>query len=115
MPRLLAPLKQSLSHDNILFYRQNCDDKRMVNWQVTATTIYCDAVDDEATLLLYRDFSVKCTGYTRYGDPEPETLDVLQKKSRQSGKPLKCEGPECWRISQYREKIMSEEVRPGMT
>ena len=26
----------------------------MVNWQVTATTIYCDAVDDEITLLVYK-------------------------------------------------------------
>lgn len=87
----------------------------MVNWQVTATTIYCDAVDDEATVLVYRDFTVKCTGYDRYGDPEPETLDVLQKKSSQSGRPLKCEGPECWRVSQYRDKIMSEEAEPDIT
>ena len=35
----------------------------MVDWQVTATTIYCDAVDDDVTLLVYKDGSAKCTGY----------------------------------------------------
>jgi len=35
----------------------------MVNWQVTEVTIYCDAVDDEVTIQVYKDGSVKCTGY----------------------------------------------------
>jgi len=85
----------------------------MVDWQVTATTIYCDAVDDEATVLVYRDFSVKCTGYSRYGEPDQETFAVLSKKSKQSGRHLECEGPECWRVTQYKEKLIAEETEQG--
>ena len=111
-PTFPPPLKHRPSRDNILFYKQNYDDKAMVNWQVTATTIYCDAIDDEATILVYRDFSVKCTGYDRYGTPEPEKPDMQRNKSEQSLKSLNCEGPVCWRVSQYRDRIMSEEAEP---
>jgi hypothetical protein len=38
----------------------------MVNWQVTATTVFCDAVDDEVTIIVYKDWSVKCTGHEKY-------------------------------------------------
>ena len=40
----------------------------MVNWQVTATTLYCDTVNDEVTILVYKDWSVMCTGYTKYSN-----------------------------------------------
>ncbi len=53
------------------------------NWQVTATTVYCDAVDDEVTLLVYKDWSTKCTGYSKYGEPGREIVSVLSKKSNQ--------------------------------
>ncbi|MCJ7791782.1 MAG: hypothetical protein MUP49_05195 [Dehalococcoidia bacterium] len=39
---------------------------RSLDWQVTATTIYCDAVDDDVTILVYKDWSTKCTGYKKY-------------------------------------------------
>ena len=48
----------------------------MVNWQITATTIYCDAVDDEVTLLVYTDRSVRCTGYKKYGEPSQEIVEL---------------------------------------
>jgi len=35
-------------------------------WQVTATAIYCDAVDDEVTILVYKDWSTERTGYKKY-------------------------------------------------
>lgn len=35
----------------------------MVDWRVTATTIYGDAVDDDVTVLVYEDWSTRCTGY----------------------------------------------------
>ena len=41
----------------------------MVDWKVTATTIHCDAVGDEVTILVYKDGSVKCIGYDKYGKP----------------------------------------------
>lgn len=80
----------------------------MVSWQVTATTIYCDAVDDEVTLLVYKDWSVKCTGYKKYGEPSGDTIDLLKKKSRQLKRQVECVGPECCRVTQYKEKLLSE-------
>jgi hypothetical protein len=81
----------------------------MVNWQVTAATIYCDAIDDEVTLLVYKDWSVKCTGHPKYGKTSKGASNLLKKKSRQLGRALECEGPECQRAIQYRDKLKTEE------
>ena len=54
----------------------------MVDWQITATTIYCDAVDDEVTLGVYKDRSTKCTSYEKYGAPDKDTAKVMKKKSK---------------------------------
>ena len=83
----------------------------MVNWQVTATTIYCDVVDDEATILVYKDWSTKCTGYDKYYQPNKETLKLLIRKNKQLKRQLKCEGLKCYRVSQYKEKLFSEEAK----
>ena len=69
----------------------------MPSWQVTATTVRCDAVDDEITLLVYRDWSVKCTGSRGEGSV------------RRSG----CTGPECRLALDYMQKLMAEEERPA--
>ncbi len=80
----------------------------MVNWQLTAATIYCDAVDNEVTILVYKDRKTKCTGYSKYGEPNKETAEVLKKKSQQLKRRLECEGPECYRMTQYRDKLFAE-------
>ena len=85
----------------------------MVDWQVTAVTIYCDAVDDEVTVLVYKDFSTKCTGYGKYSEPRKEILSLLRRKSKQLGRRLECEGPECHRVIQYKEKLLAEETGKG--
>jgi len=85
----------------------------MVNWQVTATTIYCDAVDDEVTLLVYEDWSVRCTGYEKYGELDKDTIKLLKKRSRRLKRQLKCVGPECRRVIQYRDKLFSQEANKG--
>ena len=82
----------------------------MVNWQVTATTIYCDAVDDEVTVLVYKDFSTKCTGYRKYYGPTKEISNRLRRKSKQLKRQLGCEGIQCHRLIQYREKLLAEEA-----
>ena len=82
----------------------------MKDWQVTATTIYCDAVTDEVTVLVYRDFSTKCTGYSKYGEPGEETLKLLGKKSKKLKRSLRCEGLGCSRVVQYKEKLLAEEA-----
>jgi len=84
----------------------------MVNWQVTATTIYCDAVDDEVTFLVYKDWSAKCTGYVKYGEAGSDAIELL-KKGRRMKQQLGCDGPECRRMIQYKEKLQAEEVQKG--
>ena len=82
----------------------------MINWQITATTIYCDAIDDEVTLLIHKDGLSKCTGHNKYGTPDKETVKEIKGKSRQFKKQLKCEGPECYRVIQYKDKLFADET-----
>jgi len=79
-------------------------------WQVTAKTIYCDAVDDEVTELIFKDFSAHCTGFKKYNQPNEITLDIIKKKTRKHNKKLECEGEQCPRVVSYKEKIQAEET-----
>jgi hypothetical protein len=82
----------------------------VADWQVTATTIYCDAVDDEVTILVYKDGSIRCTGYKKYVEnPDKETAQMLKKKGKRLGRNLKCEGPQDSRVTSYRDKLTAEE------
>ena len=80
----------------------------MVNWTITATTIYCDSVEDEVTFIANRDGQLQCTGYKRYFKPGRETARLMKIKSKQAGKKIVCEGLECSRVTQYRSKLISE-------
>ncbi len=80
----------------------------MVNWIVTATTIYCDAVAGEVTVIVDKDGASKCTGYTKYYKPDKETSKSIKAKSKQLGKQLGCEGLECHRVTQYRDRLQAE-------
>lgn len=53
------------------------------------TTIYCTAVADEVTIMVYRDFTTRCTGFTKYS---------------QSG----CRGGDCPSLTEYRDKLARE-------
>ena len=80
----------------------------MVNWMVTATTVYCDAVADEVTVIADKDGALKCTGYTKYYKPDKETSKSIRAKSKQLGKQLECEGLDCYRVTQYQDKLQAE-------
>lgn len=71
----------------------------MVDWQVTATTIFCDAVGEEVTLLVFKDMSAKCTGSTKHAATQ-------NGKNRRVDR--KCEGKSCSRLTQYRDKVFTE-------
>jgi hypothetical protein len=81
----------------------------MVNWQVTAKTIFCDAVDDEITIIVQKDWSVRCTGYSKYNE-SGEGASNLKKKAKKIKRQLKCEGQECSRVIQYKERLFNEET-----
>jgi hypothetical protein len=76
----------------------------MADWQITATTIFCEDIDDEVTLLVYGDGTAKCTAQPKYAQPDKETIKALKKKSKQKGKALRCRGVDCPRIPEYRKK-----------
>ena len=67
----------------------------MVNWQVTAKTIYCEAVQEEVTIIIRKDWSVQCTG--------------CRESSGSTGAVNGCEGLGCSRIARYKEQLMKEE------
>ncbi len=71
----------------------------MVNWTVTATTMYCDSINGEVTIMVYKDGSAKCTAYNKQAKPVP-----------QKRKP-KCEGLECKQVTGYRDRLFAEESK----
>jgi hypothetical protein len=73
----------------------------MVNWQVTAATLRCDVVGEEVTLLVYKDWSVKCTVYAKFA--------ASGMKARKSYSRQRCEGTRCKIASDYLKKLQSEE------
>ncbi len=82
----------------------------MVNWQVTAATIYCDAVADEVTVLVYKDGTAKCTGYAKYGEPGRGVEAMARKKGRELKRNIECRGQGCSLMTRYRDKLLAEEA-----
>lgn len=81
------------------------------DWQLTATTIKCEAVDDEITIMVKPDGEARCASYARYGSTDKNAQTGLQKKTGKRGFTPKCEGPDCRRVTEYRDRIMAEEER----
>lgn len=79
------------------------------SWQLTATTIKCEAVDDEITIMVNPDGTAKCASYDKYGSPDKKTLADMEKRAKKLGFTPKCEGPTCRRITDYRDQILAEE------
>ncbi len=75
----------------------------MTDWQLTATTIFCEDVNDEVTIMVYKDGRTKCTGYDIY--IKQESLSSVSK----SGNTPQCHGPICHRVTEYKDRIFSEE------
>jgi hypothetical protein len=82
----------------------------MSDWKVTAKTILCDAVDDEVTLLLYRDGTIHCTGCKKYTQPNSITRALIKSKNSSLKRRIKCEGEGCPRVAGYKEQILAEET-----
>jgi hypothetical protein len=82
----------------------------MVDWQVTATTIYCDAVDDDVTIIVNKDWSTRCLGYRKYVENlDKETAKKLKRKAKELGRNLRCEGPLDCKASDYKEILVAQD------
>jgi hypothetical protein len=87
-----------------------------VDWQVTATTIYCDSVDDEVTLIVNKDGSARCTGLKKYTEPSPQTIRMVKQKKKADKRNLSCRGSSCTAAGEYRDRIFSQESKKaGLT
>ena len=79
------------------------------SWQVTATTIGCDMVNDYVTIIVNKDWSCKCTWWTKYKKVAGE--DPKQKFPRETKVKIgKCQGPDCRYVVEYRDKLIGEEA-----
>ena len=67
----------------------------MVDWQVTAITINCSVVEEEVTVIVKNDWSVKCTGFEKLS-------------ASRSGL---CNGSQCQQVTQYTQKLKAEETK----
>ena len=80
----------------------------MVDWEITANTIFCDDVNDEVTLLISGNGTVKCTGRDKYARPTKYIAREIKQKSKQTGKQIRCLEDTCPRLPQYRDKLLGE-------
>jgi hypothetical protein len=78
----------------------------MVDWEVTAKTIFCDHVNDEVTIIISGNGAAKCSGFQKYGNPTKEITKDLKTRSRTAGKELKCLGADCHIVKQQRDQLM---------
>ena len=82
----------------------------MADWQVTAVTIYCDDVDDEVTVIVHKDGAVRCVGFGKYSELAKDTAGLIKGKRKRLKRQLKCTGPECNLITDYRDRLFAEEA-----
>ena len=80
----------------------------MVDWEITATTIYCDAVDDEVTFMVQADGATRCTGLDKYLEPGREVSREMNARSKKLGRKIACEGESCRRTKTYRDELMGK-------
>ena len=84
----------------------------MTGWLVTATTIHCEFIDEDVTIIVYKDNSAKCTGYNKFCENiTKETIEALKVKGRKLGKELKCIYPSACGLTHYRDRILAEKAK----
>ena len=98
--------------------RKESIDKPVPNWLVTSTTISCETVGREATIMVYKNWSTACAYHKRWGPVRWNTRRgigrafawlgiVSDVKYLASG----CPGPvECPKIGEYQNRLYDEEI-----
>jgi hypothetical protein len=80
----------------------------MIDWELTATTIYCEDIDDEVTIIVSQDGTVKCTGAQKYASVNKQAVQELKKKSQQKDRILLCKDTTCSKITKYRDELLKK-------
>jgi hypothetical protein len=76
----------------------------MTDWKLTVTTIFCEEMHDEVTIMVYKDGRARCTGYDVF------SKNVSKSSKRKGKEKFECSGPVCLRVAAYKDKIFSEET-----
>ena len=68
------------------------------NWQITATTLKCDLVNEYVTVMVNKDWSYKCVWWSR------------NHNNKSKGTAHSCAGPGCQHVIAYRDRLIKEEA-----
>jgi hypothetical protein len=80
----------------------------VAKWQVTATTINCDRVNDYVTIMVDKDWKASCIWFEKYGKQYLQIpVNKVPKGIRH--KISACYGVNCKYISDYVNKLREEE------
>jgi hypothetical protein len=84
-------------------------DLAPAGWQITATTVSCDRVDDYVTVMVHGDWTCSCTWCSRY---KLAAADNPRKKFARDvrAKIAGCQGPHCSIVLAYRDKLIAEDA-----
>ena len=88
----------------------NCTDylrirRAVSDWEITATTIYCDYVKDEVTILVSGDETITCTGRQRFTNPNREDARLLTVRAQKNGEQLGCLGDDCTLVTETLKRL----------
>ena len=86
--------------------------EKVLEWQLTESTLDCDDVGTVVTITVYCDGSMKCTGHKKYTENlTKRRAKELKLRGKELGKELKCKGPDCSRMLDYKNFVFSGEKR----
>jgi len=75
-----------------------------LDWQVTATTLFCDQVGEWVTIMVYPDGTVKCNYFVRHGPTKKKVKGEESKENRE------CTGTDCALCTGYKEKVSQRDA-----
>ena len=73
------------------------------DWELTATTVFCEAVNDEVTMMVYADGTCKCTGSRKYA----ATGKAKRQKNKKGDA---CSEVDCLTLIKYRDRLLKGET-----
>ena len=88
------------------------------DWQLTATTVYCDVVNSEATIIVHENWTTACVHHKRWGPVRKVKSNAFRRAlkwlgifDRDTYVSVNCLGPQdCPLVCDYRDKLIQEEV-----
>jgi hypothetical protein len=84
----------------------------MLDWQLTESTFYCDDIGTVVTIIVYNDGSTKCTGQKKFLENlTNRRAKELKSRAKELGKVLKCQGPDCSKVINYKNRVFSDEKK----